>query len=101
MFPDLRNTASPPCNRAIIRESEAGRIRVTQHGSARDWRLWCAEHVRAQYCPVNEMKLTDFWDKIDNMIEAEIVAKNGPEVTPNYQCRKRTSPSAGKRTSGG
>jgi hypothetical protein len=49
---------------------------------------------------VNELKATNDWDKIETMVEAEVIAKaarNAPSATPG----KRTSTTPGKRTSNG
>jgi hypothetical protein len=84
-----------------IREGEAlGWIRVTQYGRAGTGEYRAPNMFALTHVPVNEMKPTNNWDKIETMIEAEIIAK-AARKTPNTSAGKRTSTSAGKRTSKG
>jgi hypothetical protein len=84
-----------------IREAEAlGWIRVTEYGRAGTGDYRAPNKFALTHMPVDEMKPTNNWDKIETMVEAEIIAKTARK-TPNTSAGKRTSTSAGKRTSNG
>jgi hypothetical protein len=86
---------------AAIREAEAlGRIRVTETGRAGTGDYRAPNKFALTHMPVNELKPTNDWDKIETMVEAEVIAKaarNTPSTTPG----KRTSTTPGKRTAKG
>jgi hypothetical protein len=82
-----------------IREAEAlGWIRVTEYGRAGTGDYRAPNKFALTHMPVNEMKPTNNWDKIETLVEAEIIGKTARK-TPNTSGGKRTSTSAGKRTS--
>jgi hypothetical protein len=84
-----------------IREAEAlGWIHVTQYGRAGTGDYRAPNMFALTHMTVNEMKATNNWDKIETMVEAQIIAK-AARKTPNTSAGKRTSTSAGKRTSKG
>ena len=92
---------APPCNRASNTRSRGPRvdtrhtIRPCRTGDYRAPNMFALTHMT-----VNEMKATNNWDKIETMVEAQIIAK-AARKTPNTSAGKRTSTSAGKRTSKG
>jgi hypothetical protein len=82
-----------------IREAEAlGWIRVTQEGRAGTGDYRAPNMFALTHMPVNELKPTNDWNKIETMAEAEVIA-NAVRKTPNTSAGKRTSTSVGKRTS--